>query len=169
MTPCHGLPQILSEKYYGTGVEEKIAAQLDAGLASFQAGALRDAEGSFLRAYGVDPTSTVTNHFLGYLYERLGDYEAAFRHFEISRNMKVGKNGLLPTFNNVLRDKENRARGVFVVDLDRVFLGSSRANGKGFNDELIHDWCHPNKAGHRLIADATEVLLREAFGSARPK
>jgi hypothetical protein len=163
MTPCHGLPQFLSEKHYRTSIETEIQDAVQEGLSAYQRGELDLAESRLRVAYELDPSSTLTNHYLGYLYESSGNYEAALKHFGISRDRKVGKNGLLPTYNQVVRQKGDPGGGVFVIDLDRSFLQRSRSIGKGFNDELIKDWCHPNKDGHRLIAEETEALLRRVL------
>lgn len=159
LNPCFSRPQLLTERYAGKNQEFEMANHVEKGLQAYQYRDFELAKIHLLKANTIDDRSAIVNNYLGYTFEALHDFNKARYHFEISRDTMVGKNGLLPTFNNIIRSKENHSKNIYVIDLEKLFLNHSIANSTGLNDDIIDDWCHPNVEGHNLIANEIRRIL----------
>ena len=54
--------------------------------------------------------------------------------------------------------------GARLVDAKRLFDKYEHSRGRYFNQDLIHDECHPTPAGSGLIADVLATRLIKATG-----
>lgn len=167
LSPCYSVPQMVSEAHAGTPTEAEIVRLLRQGYAALQAGDPAAALGPLTAAAALDPESSLSNHYLGYAHERLGQVAEARRHFLVARNRTIGGSGILPDFNRILRDKAADHPGVVLVDLQQLFDDYADRHGLGLGDPLFLDWCHPSPLGHRVIADALERVIPEALGARR--
>ena len=82
--------------------------------------------------------------------ERLDEAEAAYA---LSREAMIGNLGSRLSINESI-EKVARESGVELLDLAALFDREQHALGGRFNEDLIHDDCHPTPLGHRLIAAA---------------
>jgi hypothetical protein len=160
LSPCHNLVQPVSEKAVGDEYDQVIAAHLFEAVKALKMGDLVSAENSLQEAYRADPDSALTNHFMGYLFEKKGDPVSARQHFLFARERTIGYGGLMATLNKTVREV-GQAENVSVVDLETLFQKASSLTGGGLNDEFIYDWCHPNQKGSQLIYQA----LKEQIGA----
>jgi len=167
LSPCYSVPQIVSEAHAGTATEGEIVRLLRQGYAALKAGDPDAALGPLDAAAALDPGSSLTNHYLGYAFERLGRVDEARRHFGVARNRTIGGSGILLDLNRILRQKATAHAGAVLVDLQQLFDDHADRHGLGLGDELFLDWCHPSPLGHRVIADALERVIPEAL-AARP-
>jgi hypothetical protein len=82
--------------------------------------------------------------------ERLDEAEAAYA---LSREAMIGNLGSRLSINEAI-EKVARESGVELLDLAALFDREQHALGGHFNEDLIHDDCHPTPLGHRIIAAA---------------
>ena len=82
--------------------------------------------------------------------ERLDEAEAAYA---LSREAMIGNLGSRLSINESI-EKVARESGVELLDLAALFDREQHALGGRFNEDLIHDDCHPTPLGNRLIAAA---------------
>jgi hypothetical protein len=165
LSPCYSVPQIVSEAHAGTATEDEIVRLLRQGYAALEAGDPDAALGPLDAAAALDPASSLTNHYLGYAFERLGRVDDARRHFGVARNRTIGGSGILLDLNRILRHKAAGRPAVTLVDLQQLFDDYANRHGLGLGDELFLDWCHPSPLGHRVIADALERVIPEALAA----
>ena len=164
LSPCHHIPQIVSERHAGTRLEERILRHLESGVAVLLEGDAEAAMPSLLQALEQDPESSLTNHYLGWAYEALGDYEQARRHFRVARNRTVGGAGMIVDLNDAVRRVAGDHPNAVLVDLEKTFDAAADRRGLGLGDELFLDWCHPSAEGNRLIAETLTPVILEAVG-----
>ena len=167
LSPCYSVPQIVSEAHAGAAIEAEIVRLLRQGYAALEAGDPATALEPLAAAAALDPHSSLTHHYLGYAYERLGRITDARRHFLVARNRTIGGSGILADLNQILREKAADRPGVVLVDLQRLFDDYSDRHGLGLGDPLFLDWCHPSELGHRVIADALTQVIPEALAAHR--
>lgn len=165
LSPCHNLIQPLSENVAGSEHEQAIEELLFQAVSSLKADDLTSAEANLLQAYRMDPDSALTNHFMGYLYEKKGEPAQARQHFLTARERTIGYGGLMATLNRTVREV-GAAENVPVMDLETLFQETSSEIGGGLNDEFIYDWCHPNDEGSQLIYQALKDLIGPLFREA---
>jgi hypothetical protein len=158
LSPCHNLVQLVSEKVAGDEHDQALEELLLQAVSSLKAGDISLAEDKLLQAYRTDPDSALTNHYMGYLYEKKGDPVQARQHFLTARERTIGYGGLMKSLNETVREL-GKTENVPVVDLETIFQETSSKIGGGLNDEFIHDWCHPNADGNKLIYTTLKQTL----------
>lgn len=95
---------------------------------------------------------------LGRCYEALERWEEAHAAYGQARDLDGQPARVLSEFNEILRTVA-RETGVPLLDAERIFEASSPHGLVGFN--LIEDYVHPNREGHRLIARELYGLILE--------
>ena len=118
------------------------------------------------RALALDPHPPGLHHLRGTCLERLGQLPAAQQAYAQSRDKVVGNLGSMLSVNASIRRAAARG-GARLVDVKQLFDQHHRARGRYFNQDLIHDECHPTPAGHGLIARA--VAARMGVAKAAPR
>jgi hypothetical protein len=91
--------------------------------------------------------------------ERLGRADEAEQAYARSRECMIGNLGSILGINEVIA-RVARDEGAELLDVRKLFDDWEHARGRHFNQDLIHDGCHPTPQGHRLIAEALDALLR---------
>jgi hypothetical protein len=159
LSPCHHIPQFISEKYAHTRREGKILRLLRQAVALLMEGDATTAKPLLLEAWDLDPDSTLTNHYLAWTYEAEGDIESARRHFLRSRNTKVGGAGMMGDLNDIIRQVAADHETAVLVDLQGAFDAYADRHGLGLGDQLFQDWCHPSVEGAQVIADTLRPVI----------
>jgi hypothetical protein len=90
--------------------------------------------------------------------EGAGRSAEAEQAFALSREDMIGNLGSRLSVNDVIR-RVASTTSAQLLDVERIFEESEHARGHYFNEDLIHDDCHPTPLGHRLIADALASLF----------
>jgi tetratricopeptide (TPR) repeat protein len=104
-------------------------------------------------ALAPEPRSAILHHLRGEQLEALGRYLEAEEAYSQAREHMIGNLGSRLSINGVIAEVA-RDTGVALVDLPSLFDENQHRRGRYFNEDLIHDDCHPTPAGHRLIAEA---------------
>ncbi len=152
---------------------ETTAAQRDAALgllrqakSALDKGAAGPAAGLLEQARGMAPGYAEIHFVLGRAYEALGRYDDARAAYVRARDLDAQPVRAISLFNDTIRSVAAEGR-VGLVDVEREFERASPHGLVGFN--LIEDYVHPNRQGHRLIALALWKFLDGAgwLGSAR--
>jgi lysophospholipase L1-like esterase len=163
LSPAHNISQVASERHAGTIVESRIVAHLSTAIDDLIAGDATSAEDALGLAYRLDPESSLTNHYLGYLWESRGDFERARSHFGVARDRTIGYGGLMLQIRQAMLSLADRKR-VPVVDLKTAFDRHSDRYGNGLGDELLIDWCHPSATGAEVIFDELRSIIVDELG-----
>jgi hypothetical protein len=169
LSPAHNIAQVVSEEHAGTAVEDDLVSHLDRGVNALMASDLDTAEAALDAALTFDPSSSLTNHYLGYLWEAKGDPVRAREHFLTARDRTIGAAGLMVQINRAIREIAAR-EGVALVDLERVFSDHSDRHGNGLADELLMDWCHPSVDGAHVVYEAlVDQVLQNGSAEQSPE
>ena len=111
-------------------------------------------------ALASSPDSPMLNYLRGECLEaltRLSEAEAAYAQ---CRENMIGNLGGVLSINEVIRRVATET-GAGLLDVQAIFDAYGHENGSYFNQDLIHDDCHPTPLGHQLIADALLGLIDE--------
>lgn len=106
----------------------------------------------------LDPRPPIPHYLRGQCLEGLGESLKAEAAYALSRENMIGHLGCRLSANKTITRVAASAR-VDLIDVARLFDDYEHAHGKFFNEDLIHDTCHPTPLGHRLIADAVTAAL----------
>lgn len=105
------------------------------------------------QAIEIDSYPPILNYLMGVNYEALGEFEKAESYyFQCQENM-IGNLGGVDSFNKRLYQAAKKADALH-LDLRKIFDDHSHGTGVWFNEELIHDDCHPSIKGHQIIAES---------------
>ena len=117
-------------------------------------------------ARAVAPGYAEVHFVLGKAYEALGRWDDARASYVLARDRDAMPSRVLSTFNDAIR-RVGRERGVILVDIERSFAKASPHGLVGFN--LIEDYVHPTREGHRRIAfELFNALLDHGLPEKRP-
>lgn len=153
MCPAYFIPQPLVLDGEGeTEVADAVTLAAQA-LGAGDPGAARDALADVLKKYPVAP---LPRFFAGEAEWAMHHAHAAAMHYRQARENTVGNLGAVLSINDVLRKLAAREQAP-LVDLDRLFAEANQTEVDA--DRLFHDFCHPNAAGHALIARALQSTL----------
>ena len=99
-----------------------------------------------------------TNHgesyfWLGRLLEADGQTEEAWEAFSKARDNDYNPFRAISSFNETIRTlaKENQNKGVFLLDLERLFAKATKFAAPGF--DLLLDYVHPTKPANLMVAE----------------
>ncbi|MDP8225821.1 MAG: hypothetical protein P9L99_20845 [Candidatus Lernaella stagnicola] len=132
------------------------------GLAQLDAGESALAYESFHRAAQSSPASPLPWHFLGEAAIRLGRDREADAAFRRAREQTVGNLGAVLSANDSLRDVAEQT-DTPLVDLAGAMAGVFDVEWK--SDELFRDFCHPDAAGHELIARELKPVVQRILSA----
>ena len=112
------------------------------------------------RALTLDGRAPLLHHLRGEIFARMGRFAESEQAYALAREHTVGNLGSMLSVNRSIR-RVARAAGATLVDVRKLFDEHQHALGRYFNQDLIHDECHPTPAGHELVA---RTLAREILG-----
>jgi len=104
-------------------------------------------------ALALDPYPPVLHSLRGAALARIERWEDAENAFAQCREHMIGNLGGRLSVNERIRSVAEK-EGADLVDAARIFAERQHALGGHFNEDLIHDDCHPSLLGHRVLADA---------------
>jgi hypothetical protein len=159
LSPCHHIPQIVSEAHAGSHTEARVVRLLRRGYGALLEGNIETAMPILIEAWELDPESSLTNHYLAWACEAEGDIDGARRHFRVARNRTVGGAGMIGDVNDIIRQVAAEHPETVLVDLEDAFNVYADRNGLGLGDRLFFDWCHPSAEGVQLIIDVLRPVI----------
>jgi len=112
-----------------------------------------------------DPLSPMLNYLHGECLETMGRPLEAEAAYARCRENMVGNLGGVLSVNEVIARVAGKT-GAELLDVRRLFDEYGHARGSYFNENVVHDDCHPTPLGHQLIADALLELLFEESSEA---
>jgi hypothetical protein len=109
-------------------------------------------------ALALDPEPPILHYLRAAGLEGLGRPAEAEAAYALCREKMVGNLGGIVSINEVIR-RVAASTGVTLVDLRKEFDDYEHTHGRNFNENLIHDDCHPTPEGHKVIAEALVDVL----------
>ena len=111
------------------------------------------------QAIGMENGHAESYFWLGRLLEANGQKAAAWEAFSKARDLDYNPFRAISNFNEIIRSlaKENDGKGVYLLDLERIFTDASKYAAPGF--DLFLDYVHPTKPGNLLVAHKAFDLL----------
>lgn len=107
----------------------------------------------------LDPYPPVLHYLRAMCLERAGRLAQAAAAYSTCREQMIGNLGGILSINRIIA-RVAGSSDVEFVDVKQLFDRHGRARGKYFNDDLVHDECHPTPAGQVLIARELVARLR---------
>lgn len=97
--------------------------------------------------------------WLGRMLEAGGQKAAAWEAFSKARDLDYNPFRAISNFNEIIRSlaKENDGKGVYLLDLEKIFTDASKYAAPGF--DLFLDYVHPTKTANLLVARNAFDLL----------
>lgn len=113
------------------------------------------------------PRSPLLNYLRGESLEALDRRAEAEAAYAQCRENMIGNLGGVLSINEVIR-RTARKTGAVLVDVQAIFETYGHDNGSYFNQDLIHDDCHPTALGHRLIAGSLLGVIDDTADQKQP-
>lgn len=132
---------------------------LDAARGDLSAGSHESALGSLEKAIAIDSTFAETHYLLAGVYDSLGMYDDARRHYESARDLDGLRFRASSDFNSLIRQL-SREEHVPLADIEQTFASASPHGLLGANLMLEH--LHPSFDGYFLMAKQFLLALRSA-------
>ncbi len=120
------------------------------------------------QAIGLESEHAESCFWLGRLLEASGQKAAAREAFSQARDLDYNPFRAISSFNEIIRGlaKENDGKGVYLLDLERVFADASKYAAPGF--DLFLDYVHPTKPANLMVARSAFDLLTRRVLKNRP-
>jgi len=128
------------------------------GAKLFDDGAYDMALNEIDSALQLDEWPPMLHYLKGQCLEQLGRPIEAEASYAQSREHMVGNLGSRLSINEVIVRTAEQTE-TQVVDVRKLFDDYEHARTKYFNEELIHDDCHPTPLGHTLISKAISAVV----------
>jgi Lysophospholipase L1 and related esterases len=111
------------------------------------------------QAIGLESEHAESYFWLGRLLEADGQKAAAWEAFSKARDLDYNPFRAISSFNEMIRTlaKENDGKGVYLLDLERLFADASKYAAPGF--DLFLDYVHPTKPANLIVARNAFDLL----------
>lgn len=125
------------------------AVALDSGRRRVESGAFAEAAADLERAAAIAPRHAETHFLLGQAHEGMERWDLALHHYRLAADHDASPIRRISEINRAVKEvaaEEN----VLLLDAEAVFERESPHGLIGF--DLIDDYVHPTKKGHRLIA-----------------
>jgi tetratricopeptide (TPR) repeat protein len=116
------------------------------------------------QAIGLESEHAESYFWLGRLLEVNGQKAAAWEAFSKARDLDCNPFRAISSFNEIIRTlaKGNDGKGVYLLDLERLFTDASQHAAPGF--DLFLDYVHPTKPANLIVAqNAFELLTRRVL------
>ncbi len=122
-------------------------------------GKFQDGITAIRQAIALESEHAESYFWLGRLLEATGQKTAAWEAFSKSRDLDYNPFRAISPFNEIIRflAKENNGKGVYLLDLERLFTNASKYAAPGF--DLFLDYVHPTKPANLLVAKNVFDLL----------
>lgn len=138
--------------------EQRASKAIKDGVHMLQTGRAEDALREADAALRLDSTSAVLHYLKGQSLESLERFAEAEDAYAQCREHMIGNLGSPLSINDRIR-KAAAATGARLIDVRKLFDEHEHAEGRHFNEDLIHDDCHPTPVGHQIIAQAVLRLF----------
>ena len=112
----------------------------------------------------LDQLPPVLHYLKAECHAVLGQHTEAENAFAECREQMIGNLGSRLSVNRCIREAAV-ANGAVLVDLEKVFDENQHAQQRYYNEDLIHDDCHPTPQGHRIIASELIPLIVDSPNS----
>jgi hypothetical protein len=132
-------------------------------------GIYRDGVQAINQAIAMESEHAESYFWLGRLLEADGQTGAAREALSKARDQDYNPFRAISSFNDAIRAlaRKNQSHGVYLLDLDHIFIGASRYAAPGF--DLFLDYVHPTKPGNLLVAkSAFELITRNGVLNDKP-
>lgn len=156
---CWFMPQPRHITRLDRAEENRWQQHFDRGNTFLAAGRYKDAIDQYLAARTIDPVSALLEQQLGWAYEHIGERGQAVEHYRQANDAMIGHLGGLTSFNRILGEVTANKPQSYFLDLNAKFDEIYQSRGDPFGDTFFLDDCHPNAAGHELIASAIFELI----------
>jgi tetratricopeptide (TPR) repeat protein len=139
------------------GNRAKISSLLSLGMQERLTGAPDSALGAFRAALALDSLRADPHYMIARCLDSLGDRSAARSEYVRARDFDQLRFRTSSDFNDAIRTMDD-GRGVFVVDMERLFQDHSPDSLIG--NTLIMEHLHPNSRGSYLMARGFAAAMR---------
>ncbi len=140
---------------YGPDYEAGISEAMD----FLTRGRLTEASEKVALLEGSFPNDAMLFFLKGRLKQARGDYAGASLLFKRAKEMDPIPWRVLSLFNETVREAARGEKGVYLLDVFRLFEENSDNGLIGF--DLVADNCHPTPVGNALIAGGIFSLMKE--------
>lgn len=137
---------------------EEVLQAIRSGAKLCEDGEYDLALGKLDSALQLDKRPPILHYLKGQCLEQLGRPMEAEASYAQSREHMVGNLGSRLSINEAIVRTAEQA-GAQIVDVRQLFDDYEHKRNKYFNEELIHDDCHPTPLGHSLISKAVAELV----------
>jgi len=122
-------------------------------------GKYQDGITTIRQAIALESEHAESYFWLGRLLEASGQNAAAWEAFSKARDFDYNPFRAISNFNEIIRSlaKENEGKGVYLLDLEKLFTDASKYAAPGF--DLFLDYVHPTKSANLLVAQNAFDLL----------
>lgn len=122
---------------------------LSAGTSALNRDLYTDAVANFRKALQIAPRHAESNYLVAQAYEALGLWDEARKHYQLAADYDASPIRRTSAINQAIVDVANE-EGAVLVDIESTF--EKRSNHALIGFELIDDYVHPTREGHRIIA-----------------
>jgi tetratricopeptide (TPR) repeat protein len=135
----------------------RLATLMDLGLTRIRSGKIDSALAAFRAAASLDSLRPDSHYYIARCLDSLGDRRSARREYVLARDYDQLRFRTSTDFNDAIR-RMGDDRGVFVLDMERVFQDHSPDSLTGRT--LIMEHLHPNSSGYFLMGEAFAEQMR---------
>ena len=121
------------------------------------------------QAIAMDNQHGESYFWLGRLLEADGQRDAAWQAFSQARDLDLNPFRATSGFNDIIKDlaKGNEGRGVYLLDLERIFANATTNAAPGF--DMFLDYVHPTKPANFIVARSVyQLIVQSGWIPGRP-
>ncbi len=140
------------QKLYDAGRRGLLTSNLPAGIEAMH------------QAIALEPEHAESYFWLGRLLEAAGQRDAAWGAFSQARDLDFNPFRATSGFNDIIKSlaQANHGKGVYLLDLDRIFADTTTNAAPGF--DMFLDYVHPTKPANFVVARSVyEMILHEGW------
>lgn len=151
LCPAYFHPQPLISDIKNRSMRRQVHRLFETGRAALAEAEYRRAWDRFEQVSLATPESPLPYYYAALAARELGEKDQAFELFGQAREKTKGNLGAVLSINETIRAVAD-AEGADLLDTAALFAAAGEHPLDA--DNLLHDFCHPNEEGHRLIAEA---------------
>ena len=162
------LPTVSTNRLAGAPLEQWQKLYY-AGRRGLLTGDLKGGIDAMRKAIALEELHAESYYWLGRLLDADGQRDAAWEAFSKARDLDYNPFRALSSFNDVIRTiaRDNQDKGVYLLDLDRMFASASEHAAPGF--DFFLDYVHPTKPANMMVAlRVYHMILREGWLPGQP-